>query len=89
MSTTYTAWSYDAMTGPSWCICNDEGAIADVWTNEPDARLIAAAPEMLAALECAETVLILLRVEADRLGCHGGRVLAKVQTAIRKAKEGK
>lgn len=43
-------WSADKMTGGSWCVCTDSGAIADVWTTAQDARLIAAAPELLQAL---------------------------------------
>ena len=50
-------WEADAMTGGSWCICRDEGAIADVWTNEADAHKIAAAPEMYEALAVAKMVV--------------------------------
>lgn len=57
-------------------------------TEEADAnaRLIAAAPEMLEALQVAETVLILLKHEVEGLRFNGKNVLPRVQTAIRKAK---
>jgi hypothetical protein len=51
-------WDADAMTGGSWCICTDEGAIADVWTTEADANLVKAAPDLLAALRAVTARLV-------------------------------
>jgi len=53
---------------------------------ETYARLIAAAPELLETLECAETLLILLSEEIASLGCNASKVLPRVQAAIRNAR---
>jgi hypothetical protein len=43
--------------------------------------------ELLGALECSETVMILLKDEVEGLGCNGRKVLPKVQAAIMKARQ--
>lgn len=53
---------------------------------EANIDLIAAAPELLEALECAHTVLYLLSKEISALGCDAHKVPERVKAAIRKAK---
>lgn len=68
------------------CIDNLFDLVAGIALAEAaNSRLIAAAPELLEALKCAETVLILLNEEVERLGLNGKNVLPKIKAAIRKA----
>lgn len=57
------------------------------FTNEADARLIAAAPDMLTALECASNVLSLLEAEVKALGLKAENVPGMVRAAIEKARQ--
>lgn len=52
---------------------------------EANARLIAAAPELVEALKCASNVLSLLSDEVKALGCKAENVPAKVRAALAKA----
>jgi hypothetical protein len=56
----------------------DVDAIGEVlgFSTRPELR------EALAALECAETILVLLNKEVKALGCRADYVLPRVQAAI-------
>ena len=71
--------------GDDVATCMGDGSIpsGEILANE---RLIAAAPELLEALYCAETILILLSEEVNVLGFNAKKVLPKIKSAICKAK---
>ncbi len=58
--------------------------LIESWTTEPNARLIAAAPDLLAACEAVETFC---REESNPLRLRS-LVMGTIQTAIRRARGG-
>ena len=59
---------------------------ADTEWDADNARVIAAAHELLESLRCSETLLILLKPEIENMGLSAKRVLPKVQAAIKAAR---
>lgn len=55
---------------------------------EANALLLLAAPDMYAALQCAQNVLTLLQDEVSRLGCRADQVTEKIAAALAKANGG-